>query len=239
LEWRTGSAGRATLGKYFALLGRNPDGTRNPALMVLLDPHELAAYMLLHYYTGHADEPLSVSFNWEKPNNFRALRRRGMDQPWHFTVHDGESSLMAAEWVDNRANAVNLTSPNRTNLVYSNPEWIHEDLLASPEYSIVFADEAQRLLFNDGAFTPGRALAIWNALATNIDQAVIGESLRWGQTTAENQTNWPLRSTGSGRSYSPPGAPPWWPNCASATCSPTRTPRRFRNAEDRSLPGFK
>jgi hypothetical protein len=179
-----------THSNYFALLGQNANGTRNSQLPVLLDPHELAAYMLLHYYTGHADEPLSVSFDWEKPNNFRALRRRGMDQPWHFSVHDGESSLMAAEWVDNRANAVNLTSANRTNLLYSNPEWIHEDLLASPEYRLAFADEAQRLLFNDGAFTPARAQAIWNGLATNIDQAVIGESLRWGQTTAENQVNW-------------------------------------------------
>jgi hypothetical protein len=175
---------------YLALLGRNADGTRNLALPVLLDPHELASYLLLHYYTGHSDEPLSVSFNFEKPNNFRALRRRGTNDPWHFLVHDGESSLRAAQWVDNRANAVNLVSSNRTQLQFSNPEWMHEDLLASPEYRLVFADEAQRLLFNDGAFTASRAQSIWDRLAARIDQAVIGESLRWAQSTAENRTNW-------------------------------------------------
>lgn len=175
---------------YFALLGRNAEGIRDPTLPVLLDPRELAAYLLLHYYTGHSDEPLSVSFNFERPNNFRALRRRGTNDPWHFLVHDGESSLRAAEWVDNRANAVNLTSTNRTQLAFSNPEWMHEDLLASPEYRLAFADEAQRLLLNDGAFTAGPARSRWDALAAQIDLAVIGESLRWGQTAAENRTNW-------------------------------------------------
>ncbi|HEX2749250.1 MAG TPA: lamin tail domain-containing protein [Verrucomicrobiales bacterium] len=175
---------------YFALLGRNADGTPGAAFPVLLSPRELAAYMLLHYYTGHSDEPLSVSFNFEKPNNFRALRRRGMTEPWHFIVHDGESSMRASEWVDNRANAVNLTSPNRASLTYSNPEWIHEDLLASPEYRIAFADEAQRLLFNDGAFTASKAQAHWTALASQIGSAVIGESIRWAQSTQESQARW-------------------------------------------------
>ncbi len=175
---------------FFALLGRSADGTPNAALPVLLDPRELAAYMLLHYFTGHSDEPLSVSFNFEKPNNFRALRRRGTTEPWHFIVHDGESSVRATEWVDNRANAVNLTSPNRADIAFSNPEWMHEDLLANTEYRIAFADVAQRLLFNGGAFTPVKAWEKWDALAAQIDRAVIGESLRWGQTTDENQTNW-------------------------------------------------
>ncbi len=179
-----------TNANYFALLGRNADGTPNATLPVLLDPAELAAYMLLHYYTGHADEPLSVSFNWEKPNNFRALRRHGMTEPWHFIVHDAESSMRATEWVDDRANAVNLTSPNRANISFSNPEWMHEDLLANAEYRIAFADAAQRLLFNGGAFTSGKAQMFWDALAAQIDQAVIGESIRWAQTTDENQTNW-------------------------------------------------
>lgn len=182
--------GNPSSANYFALLGKNADGTRNPALPVLLDPQELAAYMLLHYYTGHGDEPLSVSFNYEKPNNFRAVRRRGLDAPWHFFVHDGESSLAGGDWVNNRANAVNLTSPNRNDITYSNPEWMHEDLLANPEYRIAFADAAQRLLFNGGAFTSGPSLAIWNALAARIDQAVIGESIRWAQTAGENQTVW-------------------------------------------------
>ena len=191
--WRGARAVAAnpTDANYFALLGRNADGTRNPALPVLLDSQELAAYMLLHYYTGHADEPLSISFNWEKPNNFRAVRRRGTNDPFHFFVHDGESSMLAPEWSANRANVVNLTSPNRNNFIYSNPEWLHEDLLANAEYRTVFWDEAHRLLFNDGAFTQARSQPIWDALAAQIDQAVIGESIRWGNDFAKaRQSVW-------------------------------------------------
>src|SRR6185436_6515577 len=94
-----------THANYFALLGRDSEGKLDPTLPVLLDPKELADYMLLHYYTGHADEPLSISFNWERPNNFRAMRRRSLTDPFHFFVHDGESSMVAPEWSNNRANA--------------------------------------------------------------------------------------------------------------------------------------
>ena len=175
---------------YFALLGRNADGTPNPSLPVLLDPKELAAYLLLHYYCGHSDEPLSVSFNFEKPNNFRALRHQELAAPFHFFVHDGESSVRAPEWVDNRANSVNLTSPNRAQFEFSNPEWMHEDLLANAEYRIAFADEAQRLLFNGGAFTAAKSQPFFDARAAEIDQAVIGESIRWGRNATDNQTTW-------------------------------------------------
>jgi hypothetical protein len=187
-------AANPTDANYFALLGRNADGTPNPALPVLLDPKELAAYVLVHYYTGHADEPLSVSFNWERPNNFRAIRRHGLTDPFHFFVHDGESSMLAPEWFNNRANAVNLTSPNRNNFVYSNPEWIHEDLMANAEYRTVFWDEAHRLLFNGGAFTAEKSQPIWDALAAQIDQAVIGESIRWGNDLVKaRQSVWAAR----------------------------------------------
>ena len=175
---------------YFALLGRNSEGSINPNLAVLLDPKHLAAYMLLHYYVGHGDEPLSVSFNFEKPNNYRAIRNRVRNTAWNFMVHDGESSMMASQWVNNRANSANLTSPNRADFKYSNPEWIHEDLLANAEYRITFADVAQWLLLNNGPFTASKAQAIWDGLAAQIDQAVIGESIRWGKTADHNQNTW-------------------------------------------------
>lgn len=175
---------------YFALQGRNPNGTRNPSLPVLFDPRELAAYMLLHYYCGHSDEPLSVSFNWERPNNFRAMRRQGLDQPFHFFVHDAESSVAVSQWVDNRANAGNLSSPNRNQFQFSNPEWMHEDLLSNAEYRIAFADEAQRLLFNDGVFTPAKSQPYFETNVARITEAVIGESIRWGKESNHNQASW-------------------------------------------------
>src|SRR6185295_524800 len=111
--------------------------------------------------------------------------------PFHFFVHDAESSMLAPEWFNNRANAVNLTSPNRNNFIYSNPEWIHEDLMANAEYRTVFWGEAHRLLFDDGALTATKSQPIWDALAAQIDQAVIGESIRWGNDFAKaRQSVW-------------------------------------------------
>lgn len=183
-------AGNPSNANYFALMGKDANGAPNASQPVLLDPNALATYMLLHYYCGHSDEPLSVSFNFEKPNNFRAIRLRSQSEPFHFFVHDGESSMYAPEWVNNRANAVNLGSPNRALFGFGNPEWMHEDLLANAEYRMTFADEAQRLLFHEGAFTAGTAQPYWDSLAAQIDQAVIGESIRWGNAPNHNQSTW-------------------------------------------------
>ena len=40
---------------YWTMQGLNPDGTRNPALPVLLDAEQLADYMLIIFYTGGFD----------------------------------------------------------------------------------------------------------------------------------------------------------------------------------------
>src|SRR6476619_6332570 len=67
---------------------------------------------------------------------------------------------------------------------------MHEDLVANPEYRIAFADEAQRLLFNSGTFTPSKSQPLFDARASQINQAVIGESIRWGKNATDNQTTW-------------------------------------------------
>src|SRR5205814_2153142 len=48
---------------YQQLLGNNPDGTRNPAYPVYLDPNALIDYMMVNFFVGNLDGP-SV------PNNF-------------------------------------------------------------------------------------------------------------------------------------------------------------------------
>src|SRR5207247_9903107 len=48
-----------TNANYFALLGCDANGNRVPAMPVYIDADHLASYMLLHYYTGDGDGPLS------------------------------------------------------------------------------------------------------------------------------------------------------------------------------------
>ncbi|MFD0895816.1 lamin tail domain-containing protein [Luteolibacter ambystomatis] len=187
--WNMARAHQAnpTAANYFAILGRNPDGTRNPALPVYLDADNLISYMLLHYYTGDGDGPLSNFLGMNRANNWRGMRNRNTADGFRFFVHDAEHTLNAPSWVANRANTSAPNGSNRGNFTYSNPEWIHEDLSANPEYRIRMADLAQKFLFNGGPMTQATAQALFDARAAQINQAIIPDAARWG-TNATNHT---------------------------------------------------
>ncbi len=180
-------AASPTAANYFVVFGRDPDGQRNPALPVYLDLNNLITYMLLHYYTGDGDGPLSNFLSMNQANNWRGMRSRVSDAGFRFFVHDSEHTLRAPSWVDNRANTGAPGGGNRGNFTYSNPEWIHEDLGGNAEYRMRFADLAQKFLFNNGPMTPAAAQALFDARAAQISQAIIADAARWG-TSAGNHT---------------------------------------------------
>jgi hypothetical protein len=180
-------AANPTNANYFAILGRDANGQRNPALPVYLDLDNLINYILLHYYTGDGDAALSNFLSMNKANNWRGMRSRLTDAGFRFFVHDSEHTLQASSWVDNRPNTNAPNGTNRSNFTYSNPEWIHEDLSANAEYRIRFADIAQKHLFNNGAMTQTVAQALFDARAAQISQAIVPDVARWG-TNATNHT---------------------------------------------------
>lgn len=196
--WNLARAHQAnpTNANFFALAGCNADGTRNLALPVYVDLEHLMNYMLLHYYSGDGDGPLSNFLGMNRANNWRGMRNRFGTEGFQFFVHDSEHTMQAGNWVDNRANTNAPNGSNRGNFTYSNPEWIHEDLLGNPEYRIRFADLAQKHLFNGGAMTPSAAQAIFDARANQIAQAIVPDVSRWGQS-ATNHTlaQWQSRLT--------------------------------------------
>lgn len=180
-------ASSPTNANFFKILGRDATGQRDPALPVYLDVDNLVTYILLHYYTGDGDAPLSNFLSMNRANNWRGMRSRVADVGFRFFVHDSEHTLQASSWVDNRANTAAPSGSNRTDFTYSNPEWIHEDLSANAEYRIRFADIAQKFLFNGGAMTSAPAQALFDARAAQINQAIIPEVVRWG-TSSTNHT---------------------------------------------------
>lgn len=181
-----------TNANYFALLGRDANGVRVPAMPVYVDPNHLATYMLLHYYTGDGDGPLSNFLGLNRANNWRGFRNRLTNDGWRFFPHDCEHTLLAPSWLGTRAtgNAGAGTTPtngaNRTNFTYSNSEWLHEDLATNPEYRLKIADIAQKHLFNGGALTPAAAQSLFDARAAQIDKAIVGDAVRWGTSTANH-----------------------------------------------------
>ncbi|QJE95481.1 CotH kinase family protein [Luteolibacter luteus] len=168
-----------TNANYFALMGRDANGQRIPSLPVYVDVDHLINYMLLHYYTGDGDGPLSNFLGMNRANNWRGMRDRSGTEGFKFFVHDSEHTLQASSWVDNRATNNTTGGSNRSSFSYSNPEWLHEDLAVNPEYRIRIADMAQKHLFNGGAMTPAVAQAIFDARAAQISQAIVPDIVRW------------------------------------------------------------
>ena len=187
-------AASPTNANYFALLGRDANGVRVPSMPVYIDPEHLATYMLLFYYTGDGDAPLSNFLVYNRANNWRGFRNRLDDKGWQFFAHDCEHTLMAPSWVSARATGNTTGGANRSNFTYSNSEWIHEDLATNAEYRLKIADVAQKHLFNSGALTQSKTQALFDARAAEINQAIIADAIRWGQSaTAHTYSQWQAR----------------------------------------------
>jgi len=175
-------AANPTNANYFALMGCDANGQRINGMPVYVDVDHLINYMLLHYYTGDGDGPLSNFLGMNRANNWRGMRNRNGTEGFQYFVHDAEHTLQAGSWVNNRATNNTTGGSNRSSFAYSNPEWIHEDLALNPEYRIRIADAAQKHLFNGGAMTPAVARAIFDARAAQISEAIVPDLVRWAGT---------------------------------------------------------
>ncbi len=172
---------------FYALMGRNPDGSRNPNYPVLLDMDNYIDYMLLNFYLGNSDWP---------SHNFYAARPNGPDSTGY------KSFSWDAEW------SVGLNSDlykNQlgVNVMIARPYYY---LAAVPEFRMMFADHVQKHLFNGGALTPEASIARYAALARTIELAVIAESARWGdvnQTTPDTPAMWTAQRDWTLNTYLP------------------------------------
>ncbi|MGH8048962.1 MAG: lamin tail domain-containing protein [Chthoniobacterales bacterium] len=191
---------------YFKILGCNEAGVRDPALPVYIDPASLAGTMLLYYYIGDGDAVLSAFLGGVRANNWKGLRRRGNDQAWAFFLHDSEHTVQRGSWRDQRVGAYisQLSDSNRSNFLYSNPEWIFEDLAANPEFRIKIADVAQKYFLNAGPLSGPLPLVDFNARAAEIDKAIIPDMARWGQTSSvQTYSGWQAQLTGIRTNFIP------------------------------------
>ena len=113
-------------------------------------------------------------------NNQRAIGSRVGDPQFRFFVWDMEYSMWNA--TDNNNVAPGMNNPGLAG--GQNPPrsaWkIYNALRQHAEFRLHYADRAHKHLFNDGALTPEKAAARWEARANSIYTAIIGESARWG-----------------------------------------------------------
>jgi len=154
---------------YRRFLGLNPDGTRNPSYPVYVDPVNLIDYMLIILYGGNLDAPISNFLGNTSPNNFFGIwnRTRG-DLGFQWFVHDAEHTLLNV----NEDRTGPYTAGN-SSVTKSNPQWLWQRLLASPDFRTLAADRVHRHFFNGGVLTPERARELYLRRKNEIDQAVI------------------------------------------------------------------
>ncbi|MEX0599533.1 MAG: chitobiase/beta-hexosaminidase C-terminal domain-containing protein, partial [Rhodothermales bacterium] len=161
---------------YMRLQGLDPDGTGNPSYPVLLDADNLIQYMLVIFWTGNPDAPITPFMG---TNNFFGYRDRTGDHGFKWFAHDSEHALLDP--------SIDRTGPFPAGdqFRFSNPQWIHQQLMGSPEYRFRFADFAHRHLFDGGAMTTSPSVARMDTRKAEIEDVLISESARWGDAKRE------------------------------------------------------
>ena len=134
----------------------------------LLDIDAFADYMLLNIY--------SLNLDWQ--TNWRAARSRVTGFGFRFFSWDTEISLNLLQpghrlYEPAYADDVSVTM---------GVDGLHDRLMRSPEYRQTFADRARRHLFDAGALTDGAAAARYRRLAAQIEDPMVLESARWGDS---------------------------------------------------------
>jgi hypothetical protein len=172
---------------YFKAQGRNADGTENINYPVLVNIDNLIDYMLVIFYAGNFDAPVTAFGGNQSPNNFYAIYDRLSRNGFIFFAHDAEHSLMDRQYSENGDYGLDRTGPyySATQTItqnYFNPQFLHERLSKNVEYQVSFSDHIYKHFFNNGALTPKASQARLSARASEIDTSVIAESARWGDT---------------------------------------------------------
>lgn len=179
---------------YFKMMGRASDGVTSTTDPVLLDVDNLIDFMLITFFSGNTDAPLSAFLSNNSPNNYYAIRDRRGGHGFFHIQHDGEHTLNAGAAAANRVGPFNdPISGTWNNLSKSNAQFTHQDLAPNTEYRSRFADRAHRQLVSpNGLLHTTRNQARMAARASVVESAIIAESARWGDS--KRGTNAPFNA---------------------------------------------
>lgn len=168
---------------YRQLQGLGPDGKPDEDLPVYLDIANLIDYMLVIFLTGSFDGPVTnFAGNFASNNWFGIWNRNGRDG-FKFFCHDAEHSL---------GSHPGMTEANRVGPFYagaqygqSNPQWIHQQLTAVPEYRDRFRARAEETLLGEGLLSESSNLIRLQYRVQEVGKVIVAECARWGDTRVE------------------------------------------------------
>ncbi len=170
----TAAKGLRNNADYFALQGCNPDGSRDPGREALLDVDNLIDYMLVIFWGGNLDAPISAFADNRNPNNFHAIRPRDGRFGFRFFVWDAEHTLLDP--------AEDRLGPFKTGdtVGTSSPQWLWQQCLENAEFRLRIADHVQKHFGADGVLEPKALTDRFLARTRQIEAAILAESARWG-----------------------------------------------------------
>jgi hypothetical protein len=153
---------------YNLMLSFNTAGLANLAqynqIQQYLDVKQYADYMLLQFYGANQD--------WATAQNWVAVHNKKVPGAlWEYLCWDDERIL---EGVNDTpvGSALNSVSPSN----------LQANLVRNAEYRLLFADRTYKFLFNNGILTTNGIVPFWLTRASQIYQAIVGESARWGNS---------------------------------------------------------
>ncbi len=159
-----------------ARAGQLDDPEKYAAIQSYLDIPHFIDYMILNWYSGNID--------WGVNNWYAGVQNPGGQIRYY--VWDGERT-----WFEGAEILMEEGDEYE-----GQPDWVtplFNRLFENPDFRVMVADRVYKHLFNDGPLTPTNAQARWLNLAAGVEQAVIAESARWGDTREESpltQEDW-------------------------------------------------
>lgn len=139
------------------------------AVREYLNVDDLIDYMLIHQYTTNRDGPCCYDHN-----NMRAARRRLDGEGFRFFVWDMEFSI----WEAGDSYNIDVDAAGSASHVYTR---LRQNDLFRDRY----AERARAHLGPGGALSPEQSAARWEVRATEIHDAIVAESARWGDGVRE------------------------------------------------------
>lgn len=136
------------------------------AVEAVLHIENFIAYMIANYYVGNTD--------WAYHNWYASYNRTSPDGRWHYHSWDPEHCM--------ESTTQNVTGKDDS----GGPTEVFNNLIANPEFEMLFTDRVHEHFHNAGVLTPTNAAAAYMRRANDVDFLTRLESARWGDNREPN-----------------------------------------------------
>ncbi|MBN1676275.1 MAG: CotH kinase family protein [Kiritimatiellae bacterium] len=185
-DWSSWNSGAHTSGRRtqwdrlcrFVQVADLADPRNYGELADYLDVTNFVDDIILHWYCDARDWP---------GNNWHAFARERPPGPVRFCAWDSELSWMEDSIASDEIGGVaRIPDEFKRDVSFRRKKHIpiFRKLCQNPAFRLLFADRLHRHLHNDGALSDRRARARWTALCDFVEDAIVCESARWGDTQA-------------------------------------------------------